>query len=550
MVPVPELWILIPTFGGPHDVPRLILRPLCGQTLLARAIATAVSSTAPERVVVVTDDDEVEEVALHHGVRVLAAQSDRLAGDTATDVLRRHARSLTALGADDDDILLVLKPSWTLISAVTIRHAMEAVASGGGSAISVTTDARATWTLDDGGNAVRRQDELLRECDAIAACRVRDAVRWSDGAINPVSLIQLRHPEAVSIDSFADIPVATYWLNRKSVVIRTDAGRQLGMGHVYRVLSLAHELAEHDELIVTSRDQPLGGEFFDRHPFAHTTVASDGEFIELVRSRRPDLVVLDVLDTDESFITALTVACPSSKIVSFEDHGSGAPLVDVLVCDIYENPAVPLERQMVGVVNALLAPSFESVPRQARPAAAVDEILVLFGGTDPSELATKALDALETIAFDGHVTVVRGLGAEPLDVSSLKLDVTVKTDVSNMGRLMAEADLALSSAGRTLAELSSLGVPTICMAQNSKELRHTHSTVDHGVVLLGLGTEVGQEELQSTIARLIADIPARSRLQQAALDATRGRTNSRVVSEMLRRAGLLTEAQPTGSVRE
>lgn len=544
---MPELWILIPTFDGPHDVPRLILRQLAGQTLLARAITTAVSSTAPERVIVVTHDDEVEEVALHHGVHVLPAQLDTSTGTTAAEVLSRHAASLTALGADDDDVLLMLKPNWPLISAAIIHQARDAVASGAGSAITVTADTGATWTIDGEANASRRQDESLRERDAISACRVRDAGRWSEGAVHPVSLITLRPHEAVSIDSFADLPVATYWLNRKSVIIRTDAGRQLGMGHVYRSLSLAHELAEHDELIVTSRDQPLGGAFFDRHPFPHTTVSSDEEFIELVRSRRPDLVVLDVLDTDESFITGLAAASPESKIVSFEDHGSGAPLVDVLVCDIYENPAVALERQMVGVVNALLAPSFESVPRRARAAAEVDEILVLFGGTDPSGLAVKALDALEAVAFAGHVTVVRGLGAEPLDVSGLQLDITVKTDVTNMARLMSEADLALSSAGRTLAELSSLGVPTICMAQNSKELRHTHSTVDHGVVLLGLGTEVDQEELRATIARLIADIPARARLQQAALDATRGRTNARVVSEILRRAGLLTETAPTGS---
>jgi len=55
-------WLVIPARGGSRGVPRKNLRPLLGIPLIAHTIGIALQSTNAERVVVITDDDEIEEV--------------------------------------------------------------------------------------------------------------------------------------------------------------------------------------------------------------------------------------------------------------------------------------------------------------------------------------------------------------------------------------------------------------------------------------------------------------------------------------------------------
>jgi spore coat polysaccharide biosynthesis predicted glycosyltransferase SpsG len=102
-----------------------------------------------------------------------------------------------------------------------------------------------------------------------------------------------------------------------------------------------------------------------------------------------------------------------------------------------------------------------------------------------------------------------------------------------MPPLMAQADLALSSAGRTITELACIGVPTVCMAQNEKELTHTHTTEANGVVMLGLGNNVSVQQLSETLRELIADSAKRKKLSANALHSTENRSNTKVVERIL-----------------
>ncbi len=510
-----DAWIIIVPVGDSPEVPRRNFRRVGDRPLISWTIATALECVGSDRVVVATDDEELEELAAAAGVRVVGGAGD-----------------LTELGAADGSPILEVRSSWPFVSAATLRQALETLHAGAASVVSVTKESRPIWR--DGPRASGRHRDpgpALIEVSALEGRRSGEP----EGTEDEVAFVELSGREALEVRGFDDLDAARHWALRRSVVVRTDAARELGMGHVYRSLALAYELAPHLLRIVTSEDKPLGGAFFERTPFTHIAVGGEEAFLQEVARADADVVILDVLDTDADLIERIRATRPGVKVVSFEDHGSGAHEVDLLVCDIYENPAVPRDRQLVGIAHALLSPAFETVPRTTREPDEVAEVLVLFGGTDPSGLAIKSLRALETIRFPGHVTVVRGLGADPLDVSAFDLDIDLRTDVTNMAKLMSTADIALSSAGRTLAELATIGVPTLCLAQNAKELRHTHSTPDHGVVLLGLGSEVDDGDFEAALRGLIDDRDRRRDLRAAALAVTRDRRNATVVDEILRR---------------
>ena len=537
-----EPWIVIPARGGSTGVPRKNVRLLGGIPLIARTI-TAAKSQSPDRVVVVTDDDEIAEISTAYGAKVV--REPKTTGKATLDeVMVRTVPDLKALGASEDDILLTMQPTCPFVNPKSIAEAMGKFAEGAGSVITVVDDRHLGWLVDEAGNPVpdykaRLNRQALpphfRESGAIIGARIRDVLAKGTRIVEPISLIELSPNEALDIDTFADWAVAEHLATRRRILLRTDAAKELGMGHVYRTLALAYALARHDLTIVLSKDKPLGQDFFAEYPFETKLVADDKEFVAFARQTSAELVVLDRLNNEAEVVVQLG---ESSKVVTFEDLGEGAEHADLLVADLYENPRVPAERQLSGVENAILAPSFESLPRKSEFNKTVGNVLVLFGGTDPAHLADKALRALVAVGFQGRVTVVRGLGAESIDPDEYNLNIELLQNVKNIPAVMERADIALSSAGRTITELSCIGVPTICMAQNAKELTHTHTSVNNGVLMLGLGSLVSIETLANHITELFEDVELRETLHRRALEATAARANGQIVDRIMRKLEL------------
>lgn len=529
-----KAWIVIPARGGSRGVPRKNLRMVLGKPLIAYTIQTALEVIPSNQVIVVTDDDEIEEVSLAFGAKVIREAKGATGLATLDQVMVKVVPDLIESGAEEHDLLLTMQPTCPLVSSNTITEAISRFKSGAGSVITVKDDRHLTWTVENGKPKKLYKDRVnrqllppqFRESGAIIGARISDVLKFQTRIVEPIALIELPESESLDIDTFADLVVAEHWLSRKRVILHADAAPELGMGHVYRTLALAQELARHDLLILTTKSKPLGAEFFAQQVFEHREIENQEDLISLAQGA--DLVVLDILDTEANLVQKLQLG--GSKVVTFEDLGSGAEVADLTVSDLYPNPRA--KRQLSGVESSILAPSFETLPRRAEVSIEVNHILVLFGGTDPAGLAEKSLAALERIGFAGKVTCIRGLGAKDIE-GDYTIDLELKRNVKNIGSVMATADLALSSAGRTITELMSIGVPTICLAQNQKELSHTHAIAENGILNLGLGAAVTEEQLAESITDLISQHPKRFEMNQKALAATRKRTNAKVVSKLL-----------------
>lgn len=505
-----------------------------GKPLIAYTIQTALEVIPAGQVIVVTDDDEIEEVSIAFGAQVIREAQGATGLATLDQVMIKTIPDLETRGAKEQDLLLTMQPTCPLVSSKTITDAIDRFEAGAGSVITVKDDRHLTWTVENGQPKKLYKDRVnrqllppqFRESGAIIGARISDVIKFQTRIVEPIALIELPENESLDIDTFADLVVAEHWLSRKRVILHADAAPELGMGHVYRTLALAQELARHDLTIITTKSKPLGAEFFSQQVFEHQEIDNQAQLIELARGA--DLVVLDILDTEAELVRRLQQG--GSKVVTFEDLGSGAEVADLTVSDLYLNPRA--KRQLSGVESSILAPSFETLPRRTEVSENVEHILVLFGGTDPSGLAEKSLAALERIGFTGKVTCIRGLGAKDIE-GRYRLNLDLKRNVKNIGSVMASADIALSSAGRTITELMSIGVPTICLAQNEKELSHTHAILENGILNLGLGVNVSEGLLADSISDLIAKQSKRTEMNQKSLAASGKRTNARVVNRLL-----------------
>jgi len=543
------VWALVPARGGSRGVPGKNLRLLGTKPLILHALGMLRGILPEERVVVSTEDSEIERVCvdtalIHARAAELAADHttlDMVALDVARWLLAEH-------GASPDDVLLTVQPTSPFLEAGSVRACVERLREGARSVLTVRDDRHLRWMVDENGaprplyaERVNRQQlpPTFVETGGIIGTRIGALIDEGTRVSSPIALVELPPEESLDIDTHQDWAVAEFLLGRRRIVIRADGARTLGMGHVHRALALAYELSHHHVTLVTRCDGEfaLGAEALTRSPFTVRTLASHEAFASLLEELRPDMTVLDVLDTDDEFTGS--VGERSGFVVSIEDLGPGNRLADLVINDLYTD-VHPQENHWYGVQHALLARQFDQLVPAPVDVGTGDgpRLLVTFGGTDQQNLTVRTLEALAAVGYQGHVDVVLGRGYDhgPVDLSCYGLRGTVERDVRDMVAVMRSAGLAVTSAGRTVTELMVVGVPTLVLCQNLRELRHTHASGPFGVINLGLGEHVAVSTLAEHIGLLLGDEALRRDMRMRASAAVRGRSNAEICRRILERA--------------
>ena len=126
------VWAIIPARGGSKRLKHKNVLPLAGQSLIARAVTTALASKAFARVIVSTDDDAIAREARMAGGEVPFLRPAELAGDTASsvDVLLHAVETLAEVSEPPATVCLIQATS-PLLSCTHIREAVQLFDCGG-----------------------------------------------------------------------------------------------------------------------------------------------------------------------------------------------------------------------------------------------------------------------------------------------------------------------------------------------------------------------------------------------------------------------------------
>jgi CMP-N,N'-diacetyllegionaminic acid synthase len=101
---------IIPARGGSKGLTRKNIRPLDGKPLLAWTIGQARASAALDMTVVSTEDEEIAEVARHHGGYVPFLRPPELAEDS-TPIIDVVRHVLTAIAPERFDVVALCEPT-------------------------------------------------------------------------------------------------------------------------------------------------------------------------------------------------------------------------------------------------------------------------------------------------------------------------------------------------------------------------------------------------------------------------------------------------------
>ena len=509
-----KILAVIPARGGSKGIPRKNMRLMCGRPLIEYSILNALESQFVTDVVVTSDSDEIRSFAGQFTGVVALDRGSELAADAVTldpVVYDAVVRMEPRVGRPYDAVL-TLQPTSPLLTSETLDAALGAFVQGSDdSLISVVNDPHLSWKKDSDGSVVPAYERRLnrqqlppeyRETGAFLVAR-RACVMPESRLGAKVGIFEVPAVEATDIDTFDDWIVCEAMLSRKRIVFRVDGYPELGMGHIFRCLTLAYELVEHEVLFVCDGAHREGIDKLRASNMQVVEVSNDQEFFDWLAAAGVDIVVNDRLDTDAGYILGLH---PNVKrIVTFEDLGQGARLANAVVNAIYED-ASPLPNAYTGAKYVCLRDEFFTVsPKPFSPV--VERVLVMFGGSDPLDLSSRLYALARSYNADGvrvAFDFVLGPGYKGETVVPLpEKGISVVRDLVRVSDIMAKADLAFCSQGRTTFELAAMGVPAVVLAQNAREQLHAFAQMDNGFVNLGMGSDVSDEDIAKTFDWLV-----------------------------------------------
>lgn len=237
---------------------------------------------------------------------------------------------------------------------------------------------------------------------------------------------------------------------------------------------------------------------------------------------KPDWLIIDHYDIDVSYESSLRKYV--KKIMVIDDLANRRHDCDLLLDqNLCENMKTRYEglvpehcQKLLGPKYALLRSEFREARKNLRQRNGnVKRILIFFGGSDPTNETSKALEAMRLLNRpDIAVDVVIGAANPHKEqiglICSAMSNITFHCQVDNIAQLMANADLAIGAGGTTTWERCYLGLPTIViiLAENQSDIAKYLEKV--GIAInLGWCNEVVELDIKNKLEKLINETKKR-----------------------------------------
>lgn len=285
------------------------------------------------------------------------------------------------------------------------------------------------------------------------------------------------------------------------LAIRSDAGHQIGSGHVMRCLTLAeegilrgHEVAIHSHGIPNHLRRMASEVGATCHPVDHSAGSTgDGRAFA---SAHADVLLVDGYHFTEEFQSGLIAGLTGRDvpIVMIDDNHE----IPLEIADLVVNPGAhalpheyddlrPTTIQMIGADHAIVRRSVRAAFRnRSDREAGASRILVSIGGTDPLGLSAPLVDELARL-HDVEVRVTHGISDDPnpgLEAAISRSGEIVMGISGDVAPSLAWADFAVLGAGTALWEAAHVGLPVIAVTVAQNQVRTSAAAHEAGFAIV------------------------------------------------------------------
>ncbi|MFC1907384.1 PseG/SpsG family protein [Chloroflexota bacterium] len=338
-----------------------------------------------------------------------------------------------------------------------------------------------------------------------------------------------------------------------NIVFYTYGNHQMGMGHIYRSIALIKALEKKCVGVsarLLSRNYKDGimkikefGYPVIQIPLDMSEQTEIEYCIGILKDLHPDVLVTDALKITPAKMALFKKY--SKYLVSIDDAGDGRLMANLVVNVLFQTPKNDNRKAELSDLSYLILREEFRAPN--RPAMSINpivkRILVTQGGSDTYGVTIKIARALDKV--DDSIEIILLLG--PAFKHEKELEAVqresrrhfiIERDIRDVFSLFSRCDLAITGGGMTLFELAAVGVPSIVLTQEYKEIETIERIYDYGFIKnLGLSENVSDEDIYHSVNELIENYSLRNKMSEVSRKIVDGLGAERIVDIILKELG-------------
>ncbi len=282
--------------------------------------------------------------------------------------------------------------------------------------------------------------------------------------------------------------------DKVDVVIRADGSKQIGMGHIFPMITLAKELKQqgHQVSFLTHKD-PSTLAALKKNRLVYYPISSPaayGEISRVIGRIRPSLIIVNTWK-NESKPHFLAMKSANSPLIGFHQMNFGLRECNVVINPLPSaftkvNPNKVRARYYFGPDFIVFDQKSQMLSKKAKNyPEVIKKVIIVLGGTDCHNLSPKIKETISHTLPSAVIKIVRG------ELSQQELFLAIH-----------DADIAITGGGNTIFEAAFLGTPSISLAQESWEEKTIQYAERHGTAVYSGFREVALDNIPEILKEL------------------------------------------------
>ena len=472
--------------SGNEYLARQNLRLVADKPLLYYILKTCLKFKNSD-VYVTTDSEEISELSLMYGAKVIKRPKSLTKNSTSIEEIAFHALSTLRKKDLDFDKCLILSPQFLLIKISTIHKFFKNLNNSINTIYGYINNFEHFKKIENENETFNKLQNIhshVVDIKKIVSFNCKNFLKNKKFGQDHYG-IKISKNELFSLSNYHDIGVLETIVKRKKILIRVDGSKEIGLGHVYNMLTILNHFRNDDLLVVMNSQKNMGSDKFKEHLYKIKFFDNQNQLKKIIEQYNPDIIFNDILDTSFKYMKFLKQF--TKFTVNFEDLGAGNKYANLVFNPIYYSTKKS-NNVFYGSRYAAVRDEFRiwennSINKQ------VKRVLITFGGSDHTNKTQKILKIIQKNGLKNiEFTIILGIGyfhkqslktlISQMKKDDFKLNFVEGSDF--LAKFFRESDFAITSNGRTVFELAAMNVPIIAVPVNNRE--KTHSFVKYADV--------------------------------------------------------------------
>jgi len=296
------------------------------------------------------------------------------------------------------------------------------------------------------------------------------------------------------------------------IVFRTNGGKNIGLGHIYRCLSLAKAIKNENEKVeITFISNKESSELIQKNNYKFIgSNKFDEDDIRQIKKQKPDIIIFDSYLADDEYLKQLKEI---AKLIIFDDNNDiyNSEIPDRIINGNIHTKKLNYsnkEKHFLGPNYLVMREEYWYDNDKTEKSKQKEKILMITtGGTDFNKIMIKFIQSLKELKMNKKIIIGPVYEKEYIQKIEKELENDDNYELiykpKSLKKYIQSSDYVLTAAGSTIYEILTLNKTPIIytLADNQKLI--AKELENYGVFNIGYYNEIKYSELKKEIEEII-----------------------------------------------